>query len=75
MTMKSRFKSFLQPRAVSVSEWILIISVIVMIGFKFSTTANAPNDSSSDTESFYKINGIDTRGDYVQPPVDVMPQW
>lgn len=69
MTMRSKFKTLFQFKDVPTSLWILLSVLIVMIGMKISP-ANAPKDSSSGSNNFFKGNGVDTRYDYVEPQVD-----
>lgn len=73
--MKSKFISFFQVKKTVTSEWILLFVVIFMIGVKFFPTSSSIGYGPNDSHKFFKKNGIDTRYDYVEPQVDVMPQW
>lgn len=70
MSMKSKFKAFFQVKKPATSEWIMLFAVIVMIVIKMSSPTR-PNKS----HAFFNEKEIDLRYDYVEPQVDVIPQW
>ena len=67
MEIKTRLIKIFSSKKPTATQWILIISISLMIVGKFSKNQRNPLMKGSNEHIFYKINGIDTRYDYVEP--------